>query len=117
MKLAATDAAKAVQMLDLLGEFFADGSRWIRGEFHDDDGNRCLVGAMRHIRAVRSLYGDPTRYYLQKAMAEEAEGLVAFNDGCRDFTELRGLMLTARGLAVADIAAQPALAASDRLAA
>ena len=54
MKLAATDAAKAVQMLDLLGEFFADGSRWIRGEFHDDDGNRCLVGAMRHIRAVRN---------------------------------------------------------------
>jgi hypothetical protein len=117
MKYAAADAVKAVHMLDLLGEFFAGGSRWIRGEFHDDEGNRCLVGAMRHIRAVRNFYGDPTRYYLQKAMAEEAEGLVAFNDGCRDFEELSGLMLQARRLAVADIAGHFGTAAPDRLAA
>lgn len=119
MKYAAADAAKAVQMIDLLCQFFDDGRRWIRDEFHDHDGNRCLVGAMRHIRAVRHFYGDPTRYYLQKAMAadEHEEGLVAFNDGCRDFAELRALMLKARRLAVADIAAQPELAAQERLAA
>ena len=119
MKYAGADAAKAVQMIDLLCQFFDDGRRWIRDEFHDHDGNRCLVGAMRHIRAVRHFYGDPTRYYLQQAMAEDEhqEGLVAFNDSCRDFAELRALMLKARRLAVADIEKQPAFAAQERLAA
>jgi hypothetical protein len=35
---------------------------------HDEDGNRCLVGAMYLIRARHKRYGDATRYYLLKAL-------------------------------------------------
>jgi hypothetical protein len=31
----AGDKNEAVQMLDLLLEFFADGARWTRGRYHD----------------------------------------------------------------------------------
>jgi hypothetical protein len=99
----AAGAAKAVQMLDLLTEFFEDGQRWIRGDFHDDLGNRCLVGAMRHIRAVHHLYGDPTRYYLQKAMPLRELGLMGFNDSRKEFQELLNLIAPARDLALADV--------------
>jgi hypothetical protein len=51
-----------------LNRGFQDGQRWIKLDFHDGHGNRCFVGAMRHIRAVHDLYGDATRYYLHKAM-------------------------------------------------
>jgi hypothetical protein len=34
------DPQKATQMLDLLAEFFDGGRRWLRGDFHDGDGNR-----------------------------------------------------------------------------
>ena len=39
----AHSAAKAVDMLDLLIEFFDDGDRWIKGKLDDGAGNRCLV--------------------------------------------------------------------------
>ena len=55
-------------MLDLLAEYFSDEKHWIKGDFHDEDGNRCLVGAMYAIRARHKLYGDATRYYLLKAL-------------------------------------------------
>jgi len=41
----------AVQMIDLITAFFWDGACWTRGEMHDEYGKRCLVGAMRYIRA------------------------------------------------------------------
>jgi hypothetical protein len=43
----AHSAAKAVDMLDLLIEFFDDGEHWIKGKLDDGAGNRCLVGALR----------------------------------------------------------------------
>ena len=43
----AHSVAKAVDMLDLLIEFFDDGDRWIKGKLDDGAGNRCLVGALR----------------------------------------------------------------------
>ena len=43
----AHSAAKAVDMLDLLIEFFDDGDRWIKGKLDDGAGNRSLVGALR----------------------------------------------------------------------
>ena len=98
----AHSAAKAVDMLDLLIEFFDDGERWIKGKLHDGAGNRCLVGALRYLRD-----GHNPRVYLLKAMQRSPKtgwtGLISFNDRCRDFGELREVILQARKLAIADI--------------
>ena len=100
-------AAKAVDMLDLLIEFFDNGDRWIKGKLDDGAGNRCLVGALRDIREGHNLHGAPTRVYLLKAMQRSPKtgwtGLISFNDRCRDFGELHEVILQARKLAVADI--------------
>ena len=98
-------AAKAVQMLDLLAEYFCEEKHWIKGSFHDEDGNRCLVGAMYLMRARHKLYGDATRYYLLKALGWPATfPLAAFNDAyCESIEELRRLIDTARALAAADV--------------
>ena len=58
---------------------------------------------MRYIRAGHNLYGTPARYYLLRAMRHRDEGLMMFNDCCRDFDELRNLISNARERAVADI--------------
>jgi hypothetical protein len=103
----AHSAAKAVDVLDLLIEFFDDGDRWIKGKLDDGAGNRCLVGALRDIRDGYNLHGAPTRVYLLKAMQRSPKtgwtGLISFNDRCKDFGELREVILQARRLAVADI--------------
>src|SRR5438105_12142247 len=79
----AHSAAKAVDMLDLLIEFFDDGERWIKGKLDDGAGNRCLVGALRDIRDGHHLHGAPTRLYLLKAMQRSPKtgwtGLISFN--------------------------------------
>lgn len=104
----ADSAARAVDMLDLLVEFFEDGKYWTTGKFINDEEKRCLVGAMRTIRTAHNLHGAPTRFYLLRAMPLEnrREGLMAFNDRCRDFGELAELISQARALAVADIEKQ-----------
>jgi hypothetical protein len=103
----AHSAAKAVDVLDLLIEFFDDGDRWIKGRLDDGAGNRCLVGALRDIRDGHNLHGAPTGVYLLKAMQRSPKtgwtGLISFNDRCKDFGELREVILQARRLAVADI--------------
>jgi hypothetical protein len=62
------DPQKAIQMLDLLAEFFDDGLRWIQCYFVDHHGNRCLIGAMAHLRAVTKISGDGTASYLRLAL-------------------------------------------------
>ena len=104
-------AAKAVDMLDLLIEFFDDGA-----------GNRCLVGAMRDIRDGHNLHGAPTRVYLLKAMQRSPKTgktrLISFNDRCRDFGEQHEVIMQARKLAVADTENhQRAVSTSELLAA
>ena len=43
----ARDPAKAVQLLDLLVEFFADGALWLQGGFRDPDAASFVdVGAL-----------------------------------------------------------------------
>src|SRR6516164_2797377 len=96
----AHSAAKAVDMLDLLIEFFDNGDRWIKGKLHD----------------------APTRIYLLKAMQRYPKtgwtGLISFNDRCRDFGELREVILQARKLAIREIEKQQrAVPTSELLAA
>ena len=91
----ARSAAKAVDMLDLLIEFFDDGERWIKGKLDDGAGNRCLVGALRAIRDGHNLHGAPTRAYLLKAMQRSPEDRMDWTDFVQ--RPVQGFRRTARG--------------------
>jgi hypothetical protein len=65
------DPAQAVHMLDLLAEFFDGGRRWLKNDFHYGDGNRCLISALAHLRAVMKVQGDGTAYYLRLAQRQD----------------------------------------------
>jgi hypothetical protein len=62
---------------------------------------------LHYIRDGHNLHGAPTRLYQLTAMQRSPKagwtGLISFNDRCRDFGELREVILQARKLAVADI--------------
>ena len=64
------DPAKAVQVLLLL-EFFDGGRRWIKGGISDPQRNRCLLGALHHIRAELRFRGDGTLALLLRALSDE----------------------------------------------
>jgi hypothetical protein len=100
----AARAATAVMMFDELLAFFEDGKRWIRDDFHDGEGNRCLVGAMAYIRVNRDLRRTRVAGYLHRAMREQGfdKPLVNLNDGVADYEELAFFLRRSRDLAVAD---------------
>jgi hypothetical protein len=104
VKRNAEAAAKAVQMLDLLSEYFDKGRHWIKDQFHDDHDNRCLISAMAHLRAITKLHGDPTSYYLREAQPQwRYKTIIAFNDECQSYDTMRALIARARALALADM--------------
>jgi hypothetical protein len=91
------EIAKAVQLLDLMLEFFADDSHWACGCY--DDGH-CLVGALLHLSRKHRLPTAPTAALLQDAMPRPGLPLVHFNDSrCDSVAELRSVILKARRLA------------------
>jgi hypothetical protein len=95
--------AQALQMLDLLGEFFDGGRRWIRSEFHDDDGNRCLIGALAHLRGVTKMRGDGTCYYLREAEPQgRYKRVIDINDDAKSYEAIHSLIGRARALAEAE---------------
>jgi hypothetical protein len=92
--------AKAVQLLDLMFEFFADDGHWTRGSYTDGNGGRCLVGALLHIGRQHGLPTAPAIALLQDAMPRPGLPLVHFNDTrCGSIAELRSIILKARRLA------------------
>ena len=81
----ARGAAKAVQLLDLLEEFFDGGKMWTRGDLWDGHGRRCIRGAMEYLRRRHAIRWDPTAYYLLQAIPG-GWPLISFNDVvCRDY--------------------------------
>ena len=60
-----TDTAKAVQLLDLMHEFFADDGHWARGCYDDGNGGHCLVGALLHLSRKHRLPTAPAIALLQ----------------------------------------------------
>ena len=97
---------QAIHMLDQLTQFFEDGRRWTKGAFHDHEGNRCLIGAMTHVRAVMQISGDGTGYYLRQAQPQHRyKKIIDFNDDCQSYDEIRALLDRARALAQAELAA------------
>ena len=94
------DTAKAVQLLDLMLEFFADDGHWTRGSYDDGKGGHCLVGALLHLGRQHRLPTAPAVALLQDAMPRPGLPLVHFNDrSCGSIAELRSIILKARRLA------------------
>jgi hypothetical protein len=94
------EIAKAVQLLDLMLEFFAEDSHWTRDCYHDGNGGHCLVGALLHLSRKHRLPKAPAIALLQDAMPRPGLPLVHFNDTCCDnVAELRSTIVKARRLA------------------
>jgi hypothetical protein len=108
------DIAKAVQLLDLMHQFFADDGHWTRGCYDDGNGGHCLVGALLHLGREHGLPTAPAIALLQDAMPRPGLPLVHFNDiRCSSVAELRSVILKARRLAH-DHGAQERAAAAVR---
>src|SRR5262252_8659330 len=106
------DTAKAVQLLDLMLEFFADDGHWTRGSYDDGKGGHCLVGALLHLGRKHGLPTAPAIALLQDAMPRPGLPLVHFNDTrCGSAAELRSVILKARRLAHDDAERERAAAA------
>ena len=96
--------AEAVQLLDLMLEFFANDDRWTRGRYDDGNGGHCLVGALLHLGRKHRLPTAPVIALLQDAMPRPGLPLVHFNDTrCGSAEELRSIILKARRLAYHDV--------------
>jgi hypothetical protein len=94
------EIAKAVQLLDLMFEFFADDGHWTRGRYDDGNGGHCVVGAVLHLSRKHCLPKAPAIALLQDAMPRPGLPLVHFNDRCcGSVAELRSIILKARRLA------------------
>jgi hypothetical protein len=95
---------EAVQLLDLMLEFFAEDDRWTRGRYDDGNGGHCLVGALLHLGRKHRLPTVPVIALLQDAMPRPGLPLVHFNDTrCGSAEELRSIILKARRLAYHDV--------------
>src|SRR5262247_2063199 len=104
--------AQAVQLLDLMLEYFADDGHWTRGRYDDGNGGHCLVGAVRHLSRKHRLPRAPAIALLQDAMPRPGLPLVHFNDTCcGSVAELRSVILKARRLARDDAEREQAAAA------
>jgi hypothetical protein len=94
------EIGKAVQLLDLMLEFFTDDARWTRGRYDDGHGGHCLVGALLHLSREHRLPWASAIALLQDAMPRPGLPLVHFNDSrCDTVAELRSIIVKARRLA------------------
>ena len=95
-----TEIGKAVQLLDLMLEFFANDGHWARGCYDDGKGGHCLVGALLHLSRKHRLPRALAIALLQDAMPRPGLPLVHYNDACcGSVAELRSVILKARRLA------------------
>ena len=92
--------SKAIQLLDLMLQFFADDGHWTRGCYDDGKGGHCLVGALLHLSRKHRLPAAPVIALLRDAMPRPGLPLVYFNDSrCGSIAELRSVIRKARRLA------------------
>ena len=104
--------AQAVQLLDLMFEYFADDHHWTRGSYDNGNGGYCLVGALLHLSRKHRLPTAPAIALLQDAMPRSGLPLVHFNDTrCGSVAELRSIIVKARRLARDDAERERAAAA------
>ena len=109
------ESGDAVQFLDLLLEFFGDGTHWTRGRYNDAQGRRCLVGAVDYLRRKHRIPSGEAVSFLREAMPRRGFGLVYFNDHrCRSVAELRSVIVKARALALGEAERERAASAVKR---
>ena len=111
-----TDTGKAVQVLDLLLEFFGEsGEHWTCGRYHDGHGRRCLIGAPDYLRRKHRIPSEGAEYFLQEAMPHRRFALVYFNDHrCQGFAELCSIIVNARAFALREAERERTAAAVER---
>jgi hypothetical protein len=113
-----SDPAKIVKLFSSLLRFFGKhGEHWTRGTYDDGNGKRCLAGAMAHVHSDNLSTIWAMDEYLWAAIAPNrkhsvtrfciSEHLIRFNDRCKDFGQLRAVIVKARALAQRDVARQP----------
>ena len=83
------ETGKAVQVLDLLLDYFGErGERWTRDRYDDGDGRRCLVGALHYLRCQHRVSSESAECFLHEAIKQgrpyRMGGLVYFNDRCQE---------------------------------
>jgi hypothetical protein len=97
------DRERAVKVLDLVLRFFGPhGENWLQGAEYDEQGRRCLVGALRQIERQHRINTGPAQDVIE-AVIGEAPSFAYLNDCyCRSFTDLRVVILKARTVALAE---------------
>ena len=96
-----------VELFEAMLDFYGPGGeRWTVGELVDDDGSRCLVGAMRHCRAkLKMKRRDKAAHYLRLAIRRHenrgAVTIIDFNDHlASSFADIRKVLTGARDIAL-----------------
>src|SRR5215469_5127160 len=114
MAMSTDTTGKALQMLELILDFFADDGHWTQGHYRDPRGRHCLVGAVLHFSASHGLPRAPVMSLLEAALPRRQIGLIAFNDRlCRSAAELRSVILRARAVALENAKHERAAAAFE----
>src|SRR3954454_1025029 len=109
------EIGKAVQLLDLMLEFFADDGHWARGCYDDGNGGHCLVGALLHLS--RTLAGcdampRPSPCALQRSSLRQPRR-AAFRHRQGAVSRVRRYGKSARRRRGEDLAARPDRATTD----
>src|SRR5258708_7978170 len=103
------ETARAVQLLDLMRDFFAHDGHWTPGSYDDGNGGHCLLGALLHLSRKHRLPTAPAIALLRDAMLRPGLPLVHFNDTrCGSVAELRSVIVKARRLGHEDAERQRA---------
>jgi hypothetical protein len=85
----ARDPAEAVEVLNLLLNFFGDGERWIKGRLSDRRGKCCLVGALEFVSSHHAIKGEAAERYLAAAISEVRERRIRRHETGEDYARLR----------------------------
>jgi hypothetical protein len=105
-RLTAADSAKILSGVE---GFMQNGQKWTKGAYHRDDGTKCLVGAIKHLRANKLVPIDDAEFWLRKAIDERRPGsgmaIESYNDSCASYRDIASLLGRAKQLAAARAAA------------
>jgi hypothetical protein len=108
-----SDPAAAIRMLDMVEELLDGGKRWTRGRLVDQQGNHCLVGAIRHVRETYGLEKNDAERYLTDCIPQVWQRvsfpntkivcIEAFNDRAKSYAAIKKLIDRARQRAASEL--------------
>jgi hypothetical protein len=109
-------ATQSMVVLGMVEAFFEGGARWTRRTYCTEDGKRCLLGAIEHVRSETGLIDDRAAEYIAGAinLRQLSKGLpllgdnatltvIGFNDAFRrNYADVAEILSEAKELAVID---------------